>query len=461
MTINKNVTAGNMMKQFNLVMDILPSTFSSVGDQDYCARQIFPLIHESLLSKSSGKIDCNYFIDSFSINGYYVEIKFNNSGKWNTGQIIEPEHYRLSACLQDNTKSDFVDCFDFIERDKDGNLQIFASPTTLKIRIKYIPENIEEYFASSVWLPVLSKNDVETPSYSGRYYLDELHNERFTLKSSFGYPNLNFIIIKDLNIPLDLYVSGEIHFTCPTYFPYNRVAEFSKHPDFIDEHSDIQFILDINYDNLTLYNNKQIKERLLSVINPKKIQNDLYGGCTAWPHFSCLNHSEHIQSKSHLSGYINDTLDTSLYDTIEIMFSDFYPNENVVDTVSSQLVKSKLCNRVVKRKLSFEGLYEAIENGDYEVALLLELPTVKNRYQIYSSYRKYILDNAIEEYDHILNKINSHLAVEDVNDLYNDLESILKAELPFIPILNGKHLYLKSPNIDFLHLDQDGRLLYK
>jgi hypothetical protein len=451
------------MKSFKLVMDIFPSTFSPIGIQDYCARQIFPLIHESLLKKSNNKIICNYFVDSFDINENIITFSFNNSGRWNTGDTITPKNYLLSANLMSNTNSDFDECFKFIKKDKFDNFKISTKQNKLIIELAFVPPNIEEYFSSSVWVPVCDQLNNDYTNFSGKYFVDEISTNYFVLKSNYGHPELRFEIIKDIYSPLKLYLNREVNFTCPTYFPFDKINYFLDNDDFSQEASDIQFILDVNYERLPEFKSSEIKKRLLASIDTSIIERELHNGCISWGFFSCINHSSHLigkQSKKIInlkSNYSNKVI----LNTIEISYSDYYPNEEIVNLVSQQLIEANICNSVIKKRLSFENLYSTLNSGDYQLSLLLELPSVKSTYYIYSSLSKYISEHSISEYKNLLRSINSFSDESFKNEVYQKLESILQNELPYIPILNGKHLYLKDRNLDFLHLDDDGRLLLK
>ncbi|WP_208757694.1 ABC transporter substrate-binding protein [Priestia megaterium] len=473
------------IKTFNntLVCDIdaPPINLNPLYCTDYIGQIICQAMHEPLFIKDSKedlwKLGAASSL-SVSDDKMHFIFELDPSKKWSNGQPVTASNFVLTfeKLLNPTTNSPFASWFFCIL-----NAQLYnegkcskehlgikeLSTFRLEIQLEQETPYIKALLGTIQSAPSLSsRQNLNGEVTNGPYYLTSSENEEISLKRNKHYKDnvptsiesVKFIINKELGKAVEEYIKGNIHITCNTYFPFEKIEEFFGNESFHMKDSAILYALEYNEKSSM---NKQLFKKLCEIIDIQKIAINLNNGIIPYTNLipNSLLKVELSKNKYNLS---NETLNSQkilFQQPIKVLYADYYPNAHIIRSLKEAWELMGI--NVEVQGLQFDKYLQVKESDEFHIYLSLFSPFLSHPMAYYLHYLSYLDDEISWELE---NKLNNYFSVNDIN-MYSkyllDIEKIIKERIPIVPLFTGKSMYLTSPNVVGYDVNTDGSICYK
>ncbi|PED90009.1 hypothetical protein CN540_28335 [Bacillus toyonensis] len=362
--------------------------------------------------------------------------------------ILNGEQYNEGTCLEDSLGVRALDVF------------------KLEIKLEQPISYIKALLGTIQAAPSQSQNQKLNCSITnGPYYLETVKEDQVLLRrNSYHHKNtpstidfIDFKINKRLEEAVNDYINGKVDITCNTYFPFNKIEEFSHYEGFNMKDSAILYTLEHDEE---LWENTDVFRNLCSLIDREKIAKLLNNGVKPYKNLapsSLFNQNpfETINIPMDMPSNIKSFEESP----IRILYADYYPNGDIVEFIKTTWESLGLCVETVG--LPFNEYLEAKQKREYHIYLTLFSPVLGHPMAYYLHYLSYLDDEIAFQLEHELNNYFSSVITNQDIQSFLQIEKFIKNQIPIVPLFTGKSIYLKKPNVGGYNVHVDGSICYQ
>jgi hypothetical protein len=358
------------MREIIFEMDTLPLSLNPLKCNDYIGRQILCSIYERLI------INYNCML-KIRKNLYTLELLFPNIS---VDYYIETIQYHKN--LKNNSKY-----FRFF---KGVKLKKITEKKIVFFINSEFPYDFKEILQSLFFIPSKSNIPINNGPYSlikkTKYKIILSPNQNYWNKQNIQQFNIIFILNKNSKKTYQLYKENKIMISSNTHFNYNLFSKKDIQQDINIINSNLIFMFEIK--------NVELKKYIINNLKILKENTELK---------KLLNFVELKKNKE---------VKNIKVEAIKIIYSDFYPNEIIVNELKNILKNIK----IEMIKISDFKSFVLINKEEYDIILHLITPSLKD----------------------IRSLGNSKSYLNEINFLNSIAEST-----KYIPFAKGKSIFLK------------------
>lgn len=371
------------MREIIFEMDTLPLSLNPLKCNDYIGRQILCSIYERLI------INYNCML-KIRKNLYTLELLFPNIS---VDYYIETIQYHKN--LKNNSKY-----FRFF---KGVKLKKITEKKIVFFINSEFPYDFKEILQSLFFIPSKSNIPINNGPYSlikkTKYKIILSPNQNYWNKQNIQQFNIIFILNKNSKKTYQLYKENKIMISSNTHFNYNLFSKKDIQQDINIINSNLIFMFEIK--------NVELKKYIINNLKILKENTELK---------KLLNFVELKKNKE---------VKNIKVEAIKIIYSDFYPNEIIVNELKN--IKIEMI------KISDFKSFVLINKEEYDIILHLITPSLKD----------------------IRSLGNSKSYLNEINFLNSIAEST-----KYIPFAKGKSIFLKRKEIKLI-MDSLGQIRYE
>jgi hypothetical protein len=375
------------MREIIFEMDTLPLSLNPLKCNDYIGRQILCSIYERLI------INYNCML-KIRKNLYTLELLFPNIS---VDYYIETIQYHKN--LKNNSKY-----FRFF---KGVKLKKITEKKIVFFINSEFPYDFKEILQSLFFIPSKSNIPINNGPYSlikkTKYKIILSPNQNYWNKQNIQQFNIIFILNKNSKKTYQLYKENKIMISSNTHFNYNLFSKKDIQQDINIINSNLIFMFEIK--------NVELKKYIINNLKILKENTELK---------KLLNFVELKKNKE---------VKNIKVEAIKIIYSDFYPNEIIVNELKNILKNIK----IEMIKISDFKSFVLINKEEYDIILHLITPSLKD----------------------IRSLGNSKSYLNEINFLNSIAEST-----KYIPFAKGKSIFLKRKEIKLI-MDSLGQIRYE
>ncbi|WP_194748111.1 periplasmic substrate-binding domain-containing protein [Staphylococcus chromogenes] len=391
------------MKNLNIEIDSMPLDLNPLTTLDYCGRYISYLLFEPLKSKANCKIKANCTHDIYEINIHQDYEKCFSS-------------YDILNCLlfhlNNKNKSPFFKHLIYIKNAYLYNkgycdLEKLGISCTSKYSLEIELERSYIGFEKVLQAPfIVPLNSLNKPVIKKEFLIT--NNQIKVEDFSSSYQNICFVLNDEINESINLYNKGIIDITCHTQF-HHQNFNIVNSEELIHIKSDLLFLLEINDSNLKNF-----------------IQNFWFP--PDWNNLVVRPTNTFIGLKTENIDKKNIKIDKIEKCRLTIAYSDFYPNNIIVDFLKKDLEKLGFSMEVYK--FSDFNYFTQMNKKEFDIILRITFPQFESELAHISNFiwdikeketRNYYMNSLLENKEEnflSLNSTDHYLPIYNMNFNY-------------------------------------------
>lgn len=455
-----------------LVFDTAPLTINLSSIADYTSTFLYSSVSAQLLRwnvSTSAVVRASCKDIEATPDSCQFELTIQPGLRWQDGALIRPEDYLRRFTDIISSKSPIATLFTHVN---DISIRTDSAKTLLrKDRLVFKLSRSDRQFPNKLAHPALGplKNSTTEPIpfAGGPYYFSSLNEKGGALKrygrkpGRCGLPQLQFLYISDPNEAIERYEAGVVDCTCPASFPIDRLHEFIGRGDLNCGPHNTFFILvpcSVRASNRLL---RQHLARFLDINEVTRAFPEALASMDGFANmnskgtaYSALRHADHdaIFSRNSSAATIFRGANRLL-----IAYDDFFPNKKIVEMFQSQLRANGG---------DIEPVVDRYEHPQAECDFKLLILVNSLAYPL-DAYRRIGCSQAFLDSPALGQKYHDEIDIYDASSsshqrttALRNLNSIIRHELPVIPVARLNQFYLKRPSLQNLVWHSDDSWLH-
>lgn len=448
------------MQRIYYEMDIIPSHVSLQGHLDYNTVIVLRAMYETLFTvDKSGKLLFNGRDYEWDDEKNKLMVKLNVEKRWSDGSAVKAKHYvnQFSFLLGKGRAhplykflcyiKNWDECIDHTVGIEEIGIKA-ADDFTLIFELESPVPFFEEVLSSIYTAPFKKEGLFNGPYIEKKITKNQillLRNNYYLCKDKKIIKEIVFRKNSDYQKIVDDFLEGSCQITGDTQFPHERINDIKRNYNLVINHNSNLFFV------LRFYMKKETADEMKSIL-----KEEIYSFSQTDKNleFWKIGNTENPLFKERLTDAIRVQGKRYTDKKIRILYSDFYPNERVVDALCKCLSKVFI---VEKEKVQYEDISKneiLLEEND----ILLDIIS----FECYSLLSRLITllpcinEESIDEYIEGLERLASSDIDEDtslkcLNILEDSKELFILFELNSYQIISSKieGFYIQSGQASF------------
>lgn len=329
-----------------------------------------------------------------------------------------------------------------------------VSVDTLQLVLRHPVDDLPARLAATATSPVpasVGTGDWHPGPCNGPFCIEYLGKARIDLRPNlYARPQLqaeafmSICISRELHQPLVDFERGLVDITCSTWFPFERLEQFTHRPELRTAPSPIRFLVCGNEDRLPAWGQVKIRTALSVGVARKAVAEKLAGGIVPWQVATCespsmeLSHSQATSSSTRCS----------------LLTPDFYPNRHVAEEISRSWSRTGLVDARIEA-VDFSTFAERWACRDFDLCLALVAPPYPSPDALAPALA------VLAPLDVRTRALELSAAVESTVGAARTaakiaLETFYERAMPFIPLFASRSIWLQRTNVNGYAVFPDG-----